>query len=88
MDVLTYKEIRNQIEQRNAGELTSESQDALKTVMQSYAEKHDAGTLEREEDVLLWMYTNGWDYQQADEWVAITRGEVKKGKQDDGSYID
>ncbi|KAB2967531.1 hypothetical protein [Zoogloea sp.] len=85
---MTYKEIRSQIEQRKAGTLSIESQHTLETVMQSYADKHDAGTLEREEDVLLWMYTNGWDYQQADEWVAITRGEVKRGKQDDGSYID
>lgn len=85
---MTTKEIRTLIEKYNHAEWTHEDLKRLESIMADYQKRMDDKSITREEEVLYWMYIKGGNYDDADRWTAINRGEIKFGKQEDGSIID
>ena len=85
---MTTKEIKTFVEKYNRMELDHENMKRLESEMADYQKRMRDKSITREEEVLYWMYIKGSDYADADRWTAINRGEIKFGKQEDGSIID
>jgi len=88
MDDMTIKETRTLIEKYNRAEWTHESLKRLDLIIADYQKRMEDKSITRDEEVLYWMYIKGSDFADADRWTAINRGEIKFGKQEDGSIID
>lgn len=85
---MTIQEIRKLIEKHNSGDWKHGELKELDAIIREYLKKQEEKTITREEEVSLWMYLRHFNYADADRWTAINRGEIKLGRQEDGSIID
>ncbi|NUN68842.1 MAG: hypothetical protein HUU02_03930 [Bacteroidetes bacterium] len=52
--------------------------------MSALSDKKNAGSISRDEEIVLWMFLKRCERTAAERWTAIMRGEITLGKTEDG----
>ncbi|MBI2427490.1 MAG: hypothetical protein HYV29_01585 [Ignavibacteriales bacterium] len=84
---LSHDEIKILLDKMRMGTISLDEQLRLSTEILKLS-NHPYKDLTREESILYWMYAKNCTHEDAERWVATLLGEIRPGKQSDGSYID